>query len=157
MATFQIKLKTNINKMMNKVKENLIKEVDTRVLRAFQMASKEIVEWAKTNHGYTQQTGNLNASTGFNLYKDGDLINTSFGSSRLEGDTIGAQVAAERESELSGSYRIATIVVAGMNYAIHVENMGFDVLAGAELRFPDVLTKWLQKAFEGTGISAMVE
>jgi len=153
-------IKAKINIDWNKVKENVIQEIDIRVIRAFQIACKETVIWAKQNHEYTQQSGALNSSTGFQLYKDGTLIDSYFEQSQGGDDTEGAKAkgveagqkaAVQRASELGA--HVCAIIVAGMPYAIYVESKGFDVLTGAEKQFPAILEKWLKEAFSNSGIS----
>jgi hypothetical protein len=157
-----IKVKVNIDNMMNRAFEALKREVDIRVTRAFQMACKEAVTFAKTQHGYTQQSGALNSSTGFQLYKEGALVDDYFetgggdGTGHNNGINAGKKVAAERASQLGA--HICAIIVAGMPYAVYVESKGFDVLAGAEKQFPAILEKWLKEAFADSsqGISYQV-
>jgi len=153
-----IKVKINID--WNKVKENIIQEIDVRVIRAFQIACKETVIWAKQNHEYTQQSGALNSSTGFQLYKDGALIESYFEQSQVGDDREGAKAkgvesgqkaSAQRASELGA--HVCGIIVAGMPYAIYVESKGFDVLTGAEKQFPAILDKWMKEAFSDSGMS----
>jgi hypothetical protein len=153
-----IELKVNIDKILNKSFEQLQKEVDIRVLRAMQMACKEAVTFAKTNHGYIQQSGALNSSTGFQLYKDGKLIEDFFeestggdGTGNPRGISEGKRVASQRATELG--VHVCGVVVAGMSYAVAVESRGKDVLTGAEKQFPAILDKWLKTVFDDTGIS----
>jgi hypothetical protein len=155
-----IKLKVNIDNMMKRSFEDLQKEIDIRVTRVFQIASKEAVTFAKTQHGYTQQTGALNSSTGFQLYKDGTLIDSYFEQSqggddkdgaKSKGLAAGEKAASERASQLGA--HICAVIVAGMPYAIYVESKGYDVLTGAEKQFPAILEKWMQQIFNDTGMS----
>jgi hypothetical protein len=155
-----IKVRTRIDTLIMKGFEALNEEIDLRVTRAFQMACKETVTWAKQNHEYSQQTGALNSSTGFQLYKDGSLVDSHFEQSQGGDDTngakgqgvaIGQKVAEQRASELGA--HICGVIVAGMPYAIHVESKGYDVLTGAEKQFPSILEKWMQQAFNNTGMS----
>jgi hypothetical protein len=152
-----VKLKVNIDNLMNRSFENLQREIDIRVTRAFQIACKEAVTFAKQNHEYTQQTGALNSSTGFQLYKDGILIDDYFeagggdGTGHSDGINAGKKAAAERASQLWA--HICAVIVAGMPYAIYVESKGFDVLTGAEKQFPAILNKWMNEAFNDSGMS----
>ncbi|MDR2652254.1 MAG: hypothetical protein LBC68_08070 [Prevotellaceae bacterium] len=153
-----IQVKVNIDKVITQSFEKLQKEIDIRVVRAFQMACKEAVTYAKTNHGYMQQTGALNSSTGFQLYKEGKLIEDYFeastggdGTGIDRGINQGKFIASQRATEL-GAY-ICAVIVAGMPYAIYVESKGKDVLTSAEKQFPSILDKWMREAFNDTGIS----
>ncbi|MDR1652243.1 MAG: hypothetical protein LBS01_01075 [Prevotellaceae bacterium] len=152
-----IKVKVNIDNMMSRGFEALRKEIDIRVTRAFQMACKEAVTFAKQNHEYTQQTGALNSSTGFQLYKDGTLIDDYFeigggdGTGHGDGINAGKKVAAERALQLGA--HICAVIVAGMPYAIYVESKGYDVLTGAEKQFPAILDRFMNEVFNDTGMS----
>jgi hypothetical protein len=155
-----IKVKVNIDNLMNRSFETVKREIDIRVTRAFQIACKEAVTWAKQNHEYTQQTGALNSSTGFQLYKEGTLVNSYFEQSQFGTDEDGAKAkgiaagqkaATQRASELGA--HICAVIVAGMPYAVYVESKGKDVLTGAEKQFPAILDKWMQNVFSETGMS----
>ena len=166
-----IKVKIHID--WNKVKEELIKKIDSRVEDAFLNASDDAVNWAKTNHGYTQQSGALNSSTGFQLYKDGQLIHSRFEPSeggddmdgaKSKGVEAGQKAAEKRASELNA--HICSVMVAGMPYAIYVEAgytkkrkdgtsytvTGKDVLTGASHEFPKFLETRMQEAFKNENI-----
>jgi hypothetical protein len=153
-----IKVKVDIN--WGKIKEEAIRKTDKRVLDAFYLACTDAVNHAKTKHEYKQQSGALNSSTGFQLYKDGTLISEHFEESQYGSDKDGAkakgisagQKAAEQRASELGAH-ICAVVVAGMPYAIYVESKGYDVLTGAYHQFPAMLEKRMQEAFknEDTG------
>jgi hypothetical protein len=156
-----IKVKVNINDLLKRSFDALQREIDIRVTRAFQMACKETVTWAKQNHEYKQQSGALNSSTGFQLYKDGSLVDSYFAQSqggddpegaKAKGVAAGQKVTEQRAAELGA--HICAVIVAGMPYAIHVESKGYDVLTGAEKQFPKILEKYMNEAFaESEGLS----
>lgn len=159
-----IKVKVNIDNLLKRSFDALQREIDIRVTSAFQMACKETVARAKQNHEYTQQTGALNSSTGFQLYRDGTLVDSYFEQSiggddkdgaKAKGTAAGQKAAAERASQLGA--HICAVIVAGMPYAIYVESKGYDVLTGAEKQFTAILEKWLNEAFaDSQGISYRV-
>jgi hypothetical protein len=156
-----IKVNVNIDNLLKRSFVALQQEIDIRVTRAFQMACKETVTWAKQSHEYTQQSGALNSSTGFQLYRDGVLIDDYFeagggdGTGHSDGINAGRKVASERAAQLGA--HICAVIVAGMPYAIHVESKGYDVLTGAEKQFPSILEKWMKEAFaDSQGISYQV-
>jgi hypothetical protein len=159
-----IQVKVNIDNLLKRSFDALQREIDIRVTRAFQMACKETITWAKQNHEYTQQSGALNSSTGFQLYKDGTLVDSYFEQSangddkdgaKSKGLKTGQQAAAQRAAELGA--HICAVMVAGMPYAIYVESKGYDVLTGAEKQFPAILEKWMKEAFaDSQGISYQV-
>ncbi len=154
----QIRVKTNID--FDKITASFLEEVNKRVLIAFSAACKETVNFAKGNRAerYTDQTGALNASTGFQLYRDGELVEEYFedaaggsGEGNNNGKNTGKQVATEAAASLGAP--IAAVVVAGMPYAIYVESKGYDVLTAAMHQMPDILKQKLEAVFNGTGVS----
>jgi hypothetical protein len=151
-----VRINIDFNNIAKKIKD----AIDIRVLRAFQRASKEAVSFAKSIRAerYTDQSGALNSSTGFQLYKDGQLIDESFepaiggdGSGIERGIAAGRQTASERASALNA--HICGVIVAGMSYSIYVESKGRDVLTATKHEFPAILDKWMQAAFQDTNIS----
>jgi hypothetical protein len=148
-----IKVKLNID--WKKITEETIRKIDERVLQAFSLACHDAVAYAKTNHEYKQQTGALNSSTGFQLYKDGTLIESYFEQStggddsdgaKAKGIAAGQKAASQRASELGA--HICGVIVAGMPYAVYVESKGYDVLTAAYLEFPKSLDRRMQEAFK---------
>jgi hypothetical protein len=152
-----IKVKINID--WKKVTEEIIRKIDERVIFAFQNAADDAVTYAKTNHQYTQQSGALNSSTGYQLYRDGSLIHSRFEQSnggddkegaKAKGIAAGQTAASQRASELGA--HICAVIVAGMPYAIYVESKGYDVLTAAEKQFPNFLEKRMQEAFKNENV-----
>jgi hypothetical protein len=159
-----IELKVNIDDILRRGFEALQKEIDIRVIRAFELSCKEVVNFAKSNRKerYTDQTGALNASTGFQLYKDGMLITELFeastggdGTGDAKGASEGKKIASQRAAQLGA--HICAIIVAGMPYAICVESNGKDVLTSAEKQFPAILNKHLQQVFSNSGVSYSIK
>jgi hypothetical protein len=153
-----IKVKINID--WEKVKKQMVEQIDTRVIFAFQNACDDAVNYAKTNHGYTQQTGALNSSTGYQLYKDGSMLRGQFEQSQFGTDKDGAKAkgvsagqtaAGQRASQLGA--HICAVIVAGMPYAVYVESKGYDVLTAAEKQFPQFLEKRMQEAFKNENVA----
>jgi hypothetical protein len=156
-----IRVKINID--WAKAKQQLIEEIDKRVIIAFQNACDDAVNYAKSNHTgrYTDQTGALNSSTGYQLYKDGSLIHSAFEASqggsdsdsdgaKAKGIAAGEKAAAERASQLGA--HICAVIVAGMPYAVFVESKGYDVLTSASKQFPNFLQKRMDEAFKNEDV-----
>jgi hypothetical protein len=153
-----ITVKINID--WSKAEEEMLKRIDGRVLQAFYFACHDAVIYAKTKHRYMQQSGALNSSTGFQLYKDGALVDSYFEQSeggddrngaKAKGIAAGQKAARQRAAELRA--RICGIVVAGMPYAVYVEDKGLDVLTGASLQFPKMIEKRMSEAFKNENIT----
>jgi hypothetical protein len=156
-----IKAKMNID--WEKVSEEIGRRIDERLIYAFQNACDDAVNYAKTNHKYIQQSGALNSSTGYQLYKNGSLVSERFEQSqsgtdedgaKARGVSTGQKAARQRASELGA--RICAVVVAGMPYAIYVESKGKDVLSGAYLQFPAMLDRRMQEAFKNENIGYQI-
>lgn len=94
---------------------------------------------AREEHLYTTQTGNLQSSCGFAVTTDGNTATQSPftpapGKTNPDGNTGSQEGKAYleqclREKQDKG---ISLIMVAGMDYAGHVEDRGGDVLKSAE-------------------------
>tara|TARA_Y100001963_G_C6730766_1_gene423785 strand:+ start:799 stop:1242 length:444 start_codon:yes stop_codon:yes gene_type:complete len=123
---------------MNQVRDYLQEKVDRieqGTLEALQYAGEEFVNNARMNGAYTDRTGNLRASIGYVILKDGKEIYSSF-----PGETEQGPKVARRESkrivldEVSQTdYRGYVLVgIAGMQYAAAVESLGYDVITGSE-------------------------
>lgn len=114
-------------------------------------------DWKTHTKYYIDRTNNLRSSTGYVVTWSGNIICmggfTNVGSGnegngeqgKLQGKELAEDLA--KASEFAG--KTCLIVVAGMEYASHVANKGYDVLASAELLsdkiVPEMLTKLEQK------------
>lgn len=100
------------------------------------------------DESWYDQTGNLRSSVGYVIAHNGNIIQYSdFNQVRQgsEGVKTGKELAEELVKRYSNA-DYALVVVAGMNYAEHVEAMeNKDVLASAELWAMDRLPKMLEK------------
>lgn len=92
---------------------------------------QEAVNWARTNYTYNDITGNLRNSTGYAVYKDGQLRDWVL---EDDGHPEAAASAYRGQSAWAGSVPNegwSLVIFAGMNYGIWVEARGYVVLAGA--------------------------
>lgn len=110
-------------------------EVERQIIESLCRVGEEAVKLAKLippERGFNDQTGNLRSSIGYVVVKDGKPVNVSFGAVKggHAGVNEGQRLALQVGSEYTDGY--ALIVVAGMNYAVHVESKGRDVLTSAE-------------------------
>ncbi len=94
--------------------------------------SRKVSEADTPERGFHDQTGNLRSSIGYVVVKDGKPVNVSFGAVKggHAGVNEGQRLALQVGSRQTDGY--ALVVVAGMNYAVHVESKGRDVLTSAE-------------------------
>lgn len=113
----------------------LLSEVERQIIESLCHVGEEAVKLAKLippERGFHDQTGNLRSSIGYVVVKDGKPVNVSFGAVKggHEGVNEGQRLALQVGSRQTDGY--ALVVVAGMNYAVHVESKGRDVLTSAE-------------------------
>lgn len=113
----------------------LLAEVERQIIESLCRVGEEAVKLAKLippERGFHDQTGNLRSSIGYVVVKDGKPVNVSFGAVKggHTGVNEGQRLALQVGSKITEGY--ALIVVAGMNYAVHVESKGRDVLTSAE-------------------------
>lgn len=112
----------------------LLAEVDRQLIESLSRVGEEAVKLAKMippERGFKDRTGNLRSSIGYVVLVDGKPVNVAFAAVKgghagvNEGQRLALQVGSKTEG-------YALVVVAGMNYAVHVESKGRDVLTSAE-------------------------
>ena len=90
---------------------------------------EQFINKARVNGNYTDQTGNLRASIGYIVLKDGAILNQAFQENKQEGIAQGQKIANEIAQQYTRGFIL--IGVAGMNYAASVEAKGYDVISGS--------------------------
>ena len=112
----------------------LLAEVDRQLIESLTRVGEEAVKLAKMippERGFKDRTGNLRSSIGYVVLVAGKPVNVAFAAVKgghagvNEGQRLALQVGSKTEG-------YALVVVAGMNYAVHVESKGRDVLTSAE-------------------------
>ena len=108
-----------------------------------QYLGEELAKYAKDNHTYTDQTGNLTNSIGYAVVKQGKIVTYGGEIQPGEGAEEGLKVAQQMAAKLTNSFSL--IIVAGMNYAAYVEAKGYDVILPAQLKamsdFPQTIQR----------------
>jgi len=108
-----------------------------------QYLGEELAKYAKDNHTYTDQTGNLTNSIGYAVVKQGKIVTYGGEIQPGEGAEEGLKVAQQMAAKLPNSFSL--IIVAGMNYAAYVEAKGYDVILPAQLKamsdFPQTIQR----------------
>lgn len=112
----------------------LLAEVDRQLIESLTRVGEEAVKLAKMippERGFKDRTGNLRSSIGYVVLVDGKPVNVAFAAVKggHAGVNEGQRLALQVGSKTKG---YALVVVAGMNYAVHVESKGRDVLTSAE-------------------------
>lgn len=129
-----IKQVTSIQAIAKLIEEGA-KRRELAVIRELGYIGEAATNEARKMGSYTDQTGNLRSSTGFNLVQNGKVIDeSSFAkvkSSATEGAAKGQNLA--KKIATSSFNSINLVVVAGMEYAGSVSKRGRDVLDSAEI------------------------
>lgn len=114
-------------------------------LRTLAYCGEMCITAARSQGSYKDRTGNLRSSTGYVIAMDGRVVRASdFTTVRSGGK--GAQSGRQTAIRLARQYPkgICLIVVAGMDYAVHVQNRGYDVLDSAELTADRIVPQMLR-------------
>lgn len=114
---------------------DVVRRLQQAVVRSLSYVGEECVNVARQSHTYRDQTGNLTSSIGYVISVDGHLVRTGdFNTVKQggQGSKGGKEYAKQLVSEFPQG--IALIIVAGMDYAAHVSNRGYDVIDSAELK-----------------------
>ena len=146
-----IKLVNNpINDSIKAFQNNLEKAIIVQL----QMLGEELAKYAKDQHNYQDQTGNLTNSIGYAVVRQGKILTYGGENQPGEGAAEGLKVAQQMAATLPNSFSL--IIVAGMNYAAYVEAKGYNVILPAQLKamkdFPEAMKRIQdlakKKAFE---------
>lgn len=125
------------------------KRLEEATIFALQYLGEQLAMYAKDNHTYTDQTGNLTNSISYAVARDKEIIyfdgpGQQGGLSKEDALKIAQQMINE------SSNRFTLVIVAGMNYAAAVESKGYNVILPAELKakteFPKVMKRLQDKA-----------
>jgi hypothetical protein len=94
--------------------------------------------------GYEDQSGNLRSSTGYEVFVDGVAVHSSYiqVGGGAEGVRAGKALALKIGQDTEG---VCLVVTAGMNYAVHLETKGRDVLTSTEHLAERELPRMLEK------------
>ena len=119
------------------------KRLETAVIFQLQKLGEELVKYAKDQHNYQDQTGNLTNSIGYAVVKQGKILNYGGEIQPGEGAAEGLKTAQQMATTLPNSFSL--IIVAGMNYAAYVEAKGYNVILPAQLKamkdFPETVKR----------------
>lgn len=131
--------------------------IQRKQIARLQRIGEKCLAYARESHpnDWQDQTGNLRSSVGYMVFVDGVAVhNSPFNqvSARVtrDGVTYNGGQQGENLCKRIGSetHGIALVMVAGMDYAVHVESKGRDVLTGAEHLAERELPKELAKLID---------
>lgn len=89
---------------------------------------------------YIDDTGNLRASVSYAVIKDGKIIKADYGTVATG---VSRSIAVERARNVPKGFGL--VVMAGEDYAVHVEAQGFNVISSQELFVKSELPKFIEK------------
>lgn len=136
---------TDVRKRFNA----FLEVIEKRQIERLQYLGEMCVKHARLipkNIGFEDQTGNLRSSIGYMVFKDGMAVKGSY--TQVEGGSEGVQAGealARKVGSKSKDNKIMLVVTAGMNYAVHVESKGRDVLTSAENLAKQELPKMVER------------
>lgn len=123
--------------------------------QALLQVCEEAVTYSKENKGYKDRTANLKNSISYALFFDGQLVQMHEGRIPKPEEAEGGQshVTARINEYISQQDVVAPtgytlVIVAGMNYGIHVEHKGYNVLHMTKYYLADELRKAVEEALE---------
>lgn len=120
---------------------------ETAIYEKLQESGEYFVRLARESGSYQDQTGNLRSSIGYVIVKDGAVLISNFQQTAngTEGIATGKRIAATIASGVKG---LVLIGVAGMDYAMHVEAKGFEVISSSGLQTEGWLSTSIQTIFK---------
>ncbi len=117
--------------------EHFKRERERKTKLVLQFVGETIVNLARTNHGYIDQTGNLTSSIGYAVVNNNKIVDLN-----IEGEEKGQRSALNSIEQWIAEnpfYGWRLVVTAGMNYAASVEAKGYDVLSNSVLSSNELL------------------
>jgi len=136
--------------------QTITKRIERVFIRELLKLGTECVNIARSlsveDGSYTDQTGNLRSSIGFELYVNGSLYIDDFAQNPGSGSTDGSEGMAKGKAlatEIGGLGNFSLVIVAGMEYAEEVEARNKDVISSAylyaEKELPKIKTRILRQ------------
>lgn len=112
------------------------------IIAKLTMLGEDLVKYAKENHNYTDQTGNLTNSIGYVVMCGGEIKAGSCLDDNIASN-LALLAAIKIANEQPNNYSL--IIVAGMNYAAYVEAKGYNVILPAELKAKHDFSKAMEE------------
>jgi len=129
--------------------ERFTNRAEEKMLQALIYTGEYFVKLARENGAYTDITGNLRSSIGYVVVRDGEVIEDNFKLSEKGSDKTSGMAKSRRlahELALTHNKGLVLIGLAGMDYAVHVEQIkGKDVISSSEKAAEKMLRGLLKK------------
>lgn len=119
------------------------KRLENATVFLLQYLGEELTKYAREQHNYTDQTGNLTNSIGYAVVRNGMIVNYGGEIQPGDGAAEGLKIAQKMAANASGAFSL--LIVAGMNYAAYVEAKGYNVILPAELKAKADFPAYMQK------------
>lgn len=119
------------------------KRLESATVFLLQYMGEELTKYAREQHNYTDQTGNLTNSIGYAVVRNGKIVNYGGEIKSGDGAAEGLKIAQKMAANASSSFSL--LIVAGMHYAAYVEAKGYNVILPAELKAKADLPAYMQK------------
>lgn len=126
--------------------ERCIQRQKQAVIRALMYCGEQVLNTARSTNSYKDQTGNLRSSIGYVIAVDGNVISQSdfqVVKGGKEGQEQGSKFVRQIVKQFPKG--VCLVLVAGMEYAVYVQNKGYDVLDNAELLAERIVPKMLKQ------------
>lgn len=126
--------------------EQRLRGLEQAVIRTLAYCGELCLNVARSTNSYKDQTGNLRSSIGYVVAVDGRIVSQSDFQTIKKGGQ-GSKQGAGFAKQLVRRFPkgICLIVVAGMEYAVHVKNRGYDVLDSSELTADRIVPSMLKQ------------
>lgn len=126
--------------------EEQIERLKISILRTFMYIGEACLNKARSTDSYKDQTGNLRSSLGYVIAVDGRVVYQSdFQTVKQGRDGSEKGAAFAKKLVRRFPHGVCLIVVAGMEYAAHVKNKGYDVLDSSELLADRIVPSMLKQ------------
>ena len=122
------------------------KRLEAATVFLLQYMGEELTKYAREQHNYTDQTGNLTNSIGYAVVRNGMIVNYGGEIQPGDGAAEGLKVAMEMAKDYPNS--VTLLIVAGMSYASYVEAKGYNVIVPAYLLSLQEFPKYMQRLTE---------
>ncbi|MGV8136487.1 MAG: hypothetical protein AB2L20_14860 [Mangrovibacterium sp.] len=112
----------------------VVAKIESGMIKIMQYVGEKFVKGArlmsKAEGGFGDDTGNLRASIGYFILKNGDIVKENLKGEGKTKVTAAGQAAAKRAlASVEYSPDLQLVGVAGMDYASQVESRGLNVIA----------------------------
>lgn len=116
--------------------DEILESIINEQIIAMKVLGEKCVTHAKSvpaEVGFMDDTGNLRSSIGYMVFLDGVAVHESF--EQVKEGSEGVKTGKILAKKIGDRFKngVCLVVTAGMNYAIHLESKGRDVLTSAEL------------------------